>query len=505
MLRRTQINTEIQKQILIGLIVSTKFCTEIYPSLSSDYFLSPYAKKIVRWTKDYYEKYKLAPNIHIQDIYNSEKEKLDPEESELISSLLSSLSTKYEQMKAENFNVDYLLDSAIEFFKKRSLEIMSKRVSSLVELSKLEDAEELVRDYKKVAKVTSRWVDPFDPVFMEKVIESVDEEFFKFPGKLGEFIGNLQRGYLIGIMGPYKRGKTNWLLEFAIEGLLRGLKVVFISLEMSDTHVAKRIYKTLGAFGDEAGEYLYPCFDCRKNQDGSCSKKERSGNYGLIDTDGEKPAYTKSMKYKPCTYCREHGLFDYIPETWFVIEKRPKLTLGTLSKKVRSIKRMMGDGLRIKAYPAYEANLMDIRRDLDNLEYTENFIPDMIVTDYADILASEDRRVTGREQIDLTWKAHKNLAAKRNCLVVTGSQTNRKSVDKKRVQSTDVAEDIRKLAHVDGMMMLSQTEKEKGAKMMRISYVDRHGEFSELKQVMVLQNFTVGQVLLDSEIYRGGN
>ena len=74
---------------------------------------------------------------------------------------------------------------------------------------------------------------------------------------------------------------------------------------------------------------------------------------------------------------------------------------------------------------------------------------------------------------------------------------------KKSVESSDVAEEIRKLAHVDAMIALSQTSSEKRDGIMRLSLVaHRHKNFSETQQVMVLQQLGLGQTLLDSEIVR---
>ena len=345
---------------------------------------------------------------------------------------------------------------------------------------------------------------------MNEVLNKEETEFYKLPGKLGEAIGKFERGYLIGVMAPWKRGKTWWLVEMAVWGVLQELKTVFVSLEMSDDKVAERLYKRLTAFGNYKGDYVFPVFDCKKNQAGSCLRKERMNKITLLNPDGTKPKFDPKMKYKPCTYCREKGLPDYEPETWFTVYKKEKLAYNNVYKSLKALKQQLGDKLRIISYPAFTANIENVRADLDNLEYTEGFIPDVIVIDYADILAPEDKRIVGRDQIDLTWKAHKSLAASRHCIVFTASQTNRKSAErldtgtgrsgaKKMVWSFDVAEDYRKLAHVDIMIILSQTPKEKQMGVVRVSYVNRYGEFDETHPVKVLQNFAAGQVILDSE------
>jgi hypothetical protein len=103
----------------------------------------------------------------------------------------------------------------------------------------------------------------------------------------------------------------------------------------------------------------------------------------------------------------------------------------------------------------------------------------------------------------MTWKTLKNLADSYNALVVTASQSNRASFDKKNVTQTDIADDIRKVAHVDGMIALNQMEEEKRRGIMRVSYIaGRDHSFDQRRSCVVLQQLDLGQTLLDSEFMR---
>ena len=332
---------------------------------------------------------------------------------------------------------------------------------------------------------------------MKEVFAKVKKDpLLQYPGKLGQLIGPFERGYLVGIMGPYKRGKTWHLMEIAVLGILNNLNVLFISLEMGKEQVSQRLYKRLTSFGETPGEYRYPCFDCHKNQVGTCQLPERASSNDLYTMGSEPPEFEDvTFEYTPCTYCRKHHLQEYEPATWYVTDERNGFSFDTVSKNVSTVPNK----LRVMCYAAYSATLNDLKRDIELLEYTEGFIPDIIVTDYADIFAPDDSRLLGRELLDSIWKIHKQIAASLNCLVVTGSQTNKKSADAKNVNSTDVAEDYRKLAHVDKMIMISQTSVEKDRGVQRLSCINRHEESNEHKQVLVLNNFNLGQVVLDSE------
>lgn len=499
MLRRRTIDNSVEERLLTGAIVSTQFLRSIHSIVKKDYFIVPYVQTVLGWCLDYYKTYRLAPNLHIQDIFTLKKSSLKEEDVILISSFLKKLSDQYEDEKS--FNPEYLLDQAFNYFKKQSLKTCAENIQAYVEIGKIEEAEIEISKFRDVQRETSGYINPFSEEVVKQFFqEELDKshQLFSLPGKLGEMIGPFEKNWLFSIMAPAKRGKTWWLQEIAIQAILDQRKTLFISLEMNAHRVLSRIYKRLTAFGDDNKKYIYPCFDCKKNQEDSCNKKLRTNNKKLLDADGKKPKFSPEMEYQPCTSCR--GTKDFIPDTWFTLMKRERLGQRNTLKIVKGITGMYGDNFRFKAYPAFSANISRVRADLDELEQTEGFVPHVIVIDYADILAPEDSRVTGRERLDETWKTLKNLSDSRHCLVMTASQTNRGSFDKKNVTQTDIAEDIRKIAHIDGGIALNQLPNEKRKGVMRVALIaGRDIDFDQMKTCIVLQNLQLGQVLLDSE------
>jgi replicative DNA helicase len=285
----------------------------------------------------------------------------------------------------------------------------------------------------------------------------------------------------------------------AAQAIMERLKVVFISLEMSKYEVKERIYKRITALGDEKGDYSYPCFDCRKNQDNSCTKSIRTNTVRLLDSNGNKPKFDHRSKYRPCSLCR--GSKDFILASWFTSLSRDKMKFTNSNKIIKAMNTMYGNNFRALAYPEYSANVSKFKFDLDRLEEYEGFVPDVIIPDYADIFAPEDSRVTGRDRIDETWKALKNMAGTRHCLVATASQSNRLSMNKENVTVVDAAEDIRKVAHCNLFLALNQKEDEKKDGILRVAkIVARSSNFNPYKSCTVLQNVELGQTILDSEI-----
>ena len=140
-IRAIVVSSTEERRAVTGLIVSTEFCNEVVPKLFLEYFTNSYLRKVADWCLDFYSKYNAAPSRHIQDIYDDNKKKLESTEAELISKLLVSLSDQYEE---SSLNVDYLVESTINYFRRRELEIHKNNISVLLEDGKIDEAEQEV-------------------------------------------------------------------------------------------------------------------------------------------------------------------------------------------------------------------------------------------------------------------------------------------------------------------------------------------------------------------------
>ena len=502
MLRR-KVDSDIETKIIIGMITSDKFLRDLSLILPSNRnnFESSYIDTVAKWCLRYHKKYGKAPMEYIKDIYNTEKERLKDGEATLIAKLLTSASAEFEK-ETDTLNTDYLLDRATVHIKKKKLLEMGERLQSMAELGDVDAAEKEMQQYKSLAKATSGWTNPFSANEVKNYFideQNKSNKLFAFPGQLGKLVGEFERNNLWAILGPAKRGKSFWLQEISIQGVLEGFQVAHISLEMDAHRMKRRMYRRMTAQTDTAGDFIYPCFDCRKNQLGFCTKSFRTNDITLYEEGGEKPQYTASMKYRPCVACR--GSRDFVPDTWYELIRRDKFTARKAGKQLIELGKARANGFRFKSYPAFSASVSQIKTDLQYLESLEGFVPDIIVVDYADITAPEDSRTTGRDRIDETWKMLKNMGDEFHGLVVSASQSNRGSFDKKFVGQTDISEDIRKIAHVDGMLSINQTPLEKRQMVTRIAKIaGREEDFDQFETCMVLQNLRLGQVLLDSEI-----
>ena len=307
-----------------------------------------------------------------------------------------------------------------------------------------------------------------------------------------------------------KRGKSFWLAEIMVQALFNKLRVLYVSFEMTKNDLQERVYTRLVGLPMVAGPIVYPVLDCKRNQLGTCKKKakwvpDRANDPVLMESEEQdKPTLElANPKYRPCTYCRDNNKKGYEPEYWFVSKNYIKvLNTKTIENKLKIIKKRFGDNLRFKIYPSNTASMSDILDDMDTLEINEGFIPDVLITDYADLMRPDFDLIGDEERsaINNVWRAHKKVAQLRNCLVCTVTQSGRKTIDAKNVRAKDAADEIRKMAHVNIMAALSQTEEEKKEGLMRFGIAEhRHRKFIESNQVTVLECRELGLAMIDSE------
>jgi hypothetical protein len=157
--------------------------------------------------------------------------------------------------------------------------------------------------------------------------------------------------------------------------------------------------------------------------------------------------------------------------------------------------------LKLFCCPNRSISISGIEAQLDIWENTCNFVPDIVIIDYADILAPENSKAEFRHQQNETWQCLRKLSQSRHCLVVTATQVNAKSYSKDLLNMENFSEDKRKYAHVTGMFALNQTENEKKKGLMRLNWIVlREGEFNSSEYVYVLQNLNIGRPILGSFI-----
>jgi len=443
-----KINSDSEKNLITGMITSDHFLSEIISIFDRKLLQTPYSKIVSDWCIDYFKKYNKSPKNDIQEIFKLNKDKLG-EDEEVIETFLHNLSERADQL--EKFNDKFILDESEKYLAERKLLNLSEIIKASVISGNINEAEILVAKHNKTARPESKAVDVIND--KQAIIQAIHEEqdvLFEVPGAVGSMIGPLCRGDFFAFLAPMKRGKTFWMEDFAIRGAMAGLKVLFVSMEMPKNPMLKRIYQ-------------YFLAAPRKDQDITI------------------PYFTEEGDVKTRT-----------------VHKKA-ISSGMMLKKSKALNLMIkSGGLRLICYPAKSASVKTIKNEILMLSTYEGFYPDIVVVDYADILAPEPESPNEyRHKIDHTWVTLRGLAQEINGLVITASQSSRASFSKD-IEESDIAEDIRKLAHVTHMVSLNQKKEEKEKNIMRVSVLASRNEDFTGAEAVVLYQYAIGKAILDS-------
>jgi replicative DNA helicase len=127
---------------------------------------------------------------------------------------------------------------------------------------------------------------------------------------------------------------------------------------------------------------------------------------------------------------------------------------------------------KIAEYPSGGLTPAKLRRKLKRYRQ-QGIIFDVIIVDYADIMAADRQYNDKRHEIDDIYKALRAIASEENAAVLTASQTNRTGQKKAATSvtdETDVAEDFNKARHCDVMITINATEQERKGGELRLYF-----------------------------------
>jgi len=345
------------------------------------------------------------------------------------------------------------LDEAETYLKKMNLKALSTAVDGLCSNGDISEAEAEVANFYNLSRPESKGIDLFNDIDQIKKIltRSDKDELFNFKGVLGKLIDVCCRGEFLAFFAPEKRGKSWWLQETALTAITKGCNVAFFSLEMDEEKMLTRFL-----------QYFT----------GRPSKKKHLGC---------KIPYlvNKNIKYR--------------------VSNKPLLTPNYAAKKLTDLKQLVrGATLKLVCWPSDSKTMNDVNFQLDVWKRYEDFIPDVVIIDYADLLAPVDKKLEYRIQLDGIWKSMKRMAQERHCLMVSASQT-QVETQKKKIHKGSASEAKSKTAHPDRIIASNQTAEDQEKMVMRVAVLfDRHDSDQGGREVLVLQQLAIGKPYLGS-------
>lgn len=443
-------NTNEDEKLLLlsDLVYDTNVLAKVSPQLNGDrYFETPPHSVIEALSFKYYSKYAKAPAENIESLVVdwANRNNRDKGQVDLVEKLTSRIVQTREDYKS-NVHIEYSITRALELLKMRRAAVLADKLTDAIAGKNSEQVDELINSYIPVAVNLEEDDDPFsyDFVVNKVLTRSREKPLIKFDGDADKFFGNVfhRKGFVV-FEGADKVGKSSFLMDVLWRAWLQRNRVVYyeagdLGKEYAVARLVSRLCKR-PIEPDSARDYkvYYPtALDLETITDKTGQKKIQ---YTVTRTLLEFPEALSAVKFK---------------------QSIKKLKL----EKIRSTEQR----IRIKDKPTKSLQVEEIRADLLAWK-KQTWIPDLIVIDYADILAMPPMK-DFRHATDDIWGKLRSLAIEFDCCVVSATQAKATAYGgKKSIGRDTFSEDKRKNAHISAKIGLMQTDDEKKKEIIRIN------------------------------------
>ena len=235
-----EFSENIQRGILYLLKSDKDFYLQIVNLVQPSYFEFPVHSRIYSVVRDHYEKYKTLPNDDFieQEIRDtkSQQESLHDYTDEI--QYINRLDTSALD------GSEYYLDLIEHFAKREAMKEAIKQSLILIKEDRMEETETLVRN----ALTVSRSVDIGQKYFAntqerwDRTYNAEERDKYKtlLPSLNRSLEGGLGEKELAMVIAPPGVGKSLWLVNQAVQSMIEGRKVLYVSLEMSEDKIAQR-------------------------------------------------------------------------------------------------------------------------------------------------------------------------------------------------------------------------------------------------------------------------
>lgn len=513
----------IERKIIIGLITNLEFLQKIRGLWNPHFIESSTAKLLAGWAIDYYDTYNTSIGINLEPyFYKKVKEGLSEEIAEEIETdILPDLSRDFVKNPDQ---LQYIIDETVSYFQQRKLQLLNETVQTVLENKKLpvtqkiKDAENFIAEYAPVTIEPEPGLDLNSREALRKLKEAftaINEPIVLFPKELGMFWNSqFVRGGFISLLAPEKRGKTFWLLEIAIRAASQGRSVAFFQAgDMNENEQLKRIAVYLNKCSNlekYCEAHYEPVRDCILNQTNKCTKIERECDFGIFTDRSEKEIKTipaaellevvkDNPDYIPCHNCSDY-INHKLGSPWFVFnQKTEPIDVFDAIKATKEFFIKNNRKLKLSTHPNGTLSVNNIISIIKKWHKKNQFVPDLIIIDYADLLVPP-AKIEFRHGQNEIWKQLRRLSQTPIegilPLVIAPTQADSSSYTAFRLNLSNFSEDKRKFAHCTAMYGLNQSPdgREKKLGLMRINeIIIREGEFTNDSEVVVLQNLRQGR------------
>lgn len=407
---------------------------------------------------DYIDRYKKAPGDHLPDIL-MDKLEAKGREADLYIETVESISAA-----KDGINAEYVMSQLENFIKRQSLRSVAIDINRALQRDTDESIDEAAALMAKANGATLSVFDPGIRLSDKRSLAFLDMQEAAFPTGIPELdkraFGPTRKELWLYIADT-KGGKTWALMQMGKMAALHRYKVCHVSLEMSKERCAQRYYQSIFAI----------------------SKRKE---------------VFRNTKFERDKLGRMTGLTD--------VRVQPTLSYDepTVRRKMEKLIERYGnrllDNIMIKDFPTRSLTIVQLKAYLDNLEQTQQFVPDLLILDYPDLMKQDKDNY--RLSIDETYAELRGIAGTRNIAVAVVSQSHRAGAKAKRVGAENVAEAYSKIAHADTIITRSQTVAEKKMGLARLFVAGGRNDEDKMT-VVISQQYGMGTYVVDSTLMLG--
>lgn len=445
------------RKVITGMITDSVVCGRVasqWPNGGEGLFGANWANLIAGLVIRFYREYRQPPNRQIVSIYEewAKTTTAPDEEVETIERLLRAIADESHQETSE-----YLIDLAGEHFNKVRLERLQHQIAMDLETGDVKAAQDRIETSLRINLGAGSYSELAHPDAADLWLQAFDTDtvrpVFRYRGALGDFVGDaFQKGRLFSFMAPDKTGKTAFLIDAAVRVIQNHQYVAFFdSGDSIQADFIRRLACRVSGHPLRDTECSVPlCWDGEELQ----SKKE------FRDAVDPMLAFQKMAAWA----CNQHAL-------------------------------------RTSFHPSGSLSASLIDECLERWSREDDWRPDAVIVDYADILAPPKGFKETVDQIDETWKILRRISQQRHTLVLTATQSNAESYRRGSdlLRKKHFSGRKTKFAHVNGMLGINVTDEEKDNDSCRLNWlVRREAAYNESRCVHVAGCLSVGAPIVIS-------
>jgi hypothetical protein len=437
------------RRILAAMVMDQTVCSRISAKWIPEGLFGSTAENLVAgWCVRYMRKYSKPPRKAIQSIFMDWAEKRNGDDEKTtrgVERFLAFLSDDYS--KEGPLSSEYVLDLAGEHFDRVRMRKTIDSVETELNLGEINKARERINSSQRIDLGVGSVFKPGDDLetWIDALSQDQERPLVTYPKRMGEFFDrDLSRDCFVSFIGATGIGKSWWLLDLAYRAARQGRRVALFEVgDMSERQVVRRLGQRALRRPRVAGEVAYP-----------------------IGWDDEQEPVIDERSLNAIT---------------------PRDCLKYWKKVQRE-----RDLLRLSVHPSNSVNILGIDSVLKDWA-REEWVVDVIVLDYADLLAPPPGVKEGRDRINETWKHMRRISQEFHCLFVTATQADARSYDRELINRSNFSDDRRKNDHVTGMIGLNTTVDEKEIGLTRLNWLKRRdAAFLESRQLRVAGCLSVG-------------